>query len=119
LLEQSKGDPDGLAGLHRDHFELIYNAKAFRLDEGLTPFELKSNRKLKTLQRLVELLDDSGQAPAAHQALRRYTRESFEAPGEWQTWFKTNRDRIFFTDVGGYRFLRRQFSSALRTDLSR
>jgi hypothetical protein len=24
LLEQSKGDPDALAGLYREHFELIY-----------------------------------------------------------------------------------------------
>jgi hypothetical protein len=66
---------------------------------------LKSNRELETLQRLIELLDDSGQAPAAHKALGRYTRESFETPGEWQTWFKTNRDRTFFTDVRGYKFL--------------
>ena len=42
---------------------------------------LKSNRKLETLQRLIELLDDPGQAPAARQALGRYTRESFETPG--------------------------------------
>jgi hypothetical protein len=51
------------------------------------------------------LLGDSQQAPAARKALGRYTRESFETPEEWQTWFTKNRDRIFFTDVGGYKFL--------------
>jgi hypothetical protein len=33
LLEQSKGDPDALAKLYQDHFELICYEKAVRLDE--------------------------------------------------------------------------------------
>ena len=49
---------------------------------------------------MIELLGDSRQASAARKVLGRYTRETFETPGEWQTWFKKNRDRIFFVYVG-------------------
>ena len=66
---------------------------------------LKSNRKLETLQWLTELLGDAKCAPDARKALGRYTRESFQTPEEWQAWFKKSRDRIFFTNAGGYKFL--------------
>ena len=84
---------------------MIYYDKGFRLDEDLPRLGLKSNRKLETLQRLTELLGGSQHALEAQKALRRYTRESFQTPGEWQAWFKKSRDRIFFTDAGGYKFL--------------
>ncbi len=105
LLAKYKGDPNAIAGFYQDHFELIYYDKGFRLDEDLPRLGLKSNRKLETLQRLTELLGDSQHALEARKALRRYTRESFQTPGEWQAWFKKSRDRIFFTDAGGYKFL--------------
>ena len=66
---------------------------------------LQSNRKVETLQRLIELLDDPKQAAAARRGLARYTRETFQTPQEWRAWFAKSRDRIYFTDVGGYKFL--------------
>ena len=66
---------------------------------------LKSNRNVETLKRLIALLDDTQEAPAARKLLARCTRESFQSPEQWQSWFKKNRDRIYFTDVGGYKFL--------------
>ena len=105
LLAKSKGEAGALAKCYQDDLELIYRDKVFRVDEDLRLLGLKSNRKLETLQRLIELLGDPRQGPAARKSLGRYTRESFETPGEWQTWFTKNRGRIFFTDVGGYKFL--------------
>ena len=105
LLEKSKGDADALAKCYQDNLELIYYDKVFRVDEDLRLLGLKSNRKLETLQRLIELLGDPRQAPVARGALRRYTQESLETPQTWRAWFEKNRDRIYFTDVGGYKFL--------------
>ena len=105
LLAKSKGDADALAKCYQDNLELIYYDKVFRVDEDLRLLGLKSNRKLETLQRLIELLADPPPAPAAGKALRRYTRESLETPQAWRAWFEKNRGRIYFTDVGGYKFL--------------
>jgi len=30
---------------------------------------------------------------------------SFETPQQWRKWLETHRDHIFFTDVGGYKFM--------------
>jgi hypothetical protein len=105
LLEKYKGDPDGLAKFYQDRFELIYRDNVYRVDEDLPALGLKSNRQLETLQRLIAALDDSRQAPAARKALARYTRESFETPRQWHDWFDRQHDRIYFTDVGGFKFL--------------
>lgn len=105
LLEKSKGDADALAKLYEDNLELVYENHGFFIDTELRGLGLQSNRKLATLQRLIELLDDPGHAAAARKELRRYTREAFEAPKEWRAWFEKNRKRIYFTDVGGYKFL--------------
>jgi hypothetical protein len=104
LLEKFKDDSNGMARYYQDHFELIYYQRGFHIDADLSALGLKSNRKVETLQRVIELLGDPAQAPAARKVLGRYTRESFETPDQWQAWFKENRDRLFFSDVGGYKF---------------
>jgi len=50
-------------------------------------------------------LQDDAHADTARRLLARYTNQSFESAEEWQSWFESNRDRIFFSDVGGYKFL--------------
>ncbi len=36
--------------------------------------------------------------------LKRYTNENFDNAGEWRKWLDQNRSRLFFSDVGGYKF---------------
>lgn len=105
LRAKFKGDPNGLVQFYKDRLEFIYRDGVFRVDDDLPPLGLKSNRTLATLQRLIELLDDPTHEPAARKALARYTVESFATAGEWRAWFDKNRTRIYFTDVGGYKFL--------------
>jgi len=105
LLDKSKGDAALLAKFYQDNLELVYRDKKYCIDLELPAMGLQSNRKVETLKRLIELLDDPRHAADAREALRRYTRESFETPQEWRAWFEKSRDRIYFTDVGGYKFL--------------
>jgi hypothetical protein len=35
---------------------------------------------------------------------RRYTDVAFDTPQQWQQWLDSNRDRLYFTDIGGYKF---------------
>jgi hypothetical protein len=105
LRRQFSGNPEGLAKYYQDRIELIYRDKVYLADEDLPLLGLKSNRTLETLQRLIGLLDQPTQQEAARKLLRRYTSESFETAKEWRDWFDQNSQRIFFTDVGGYKFM--------------
>ncbi len=105
LLKQYPGDPEGLAKYYQERMERIYHENLFRVDDDLPAMGLQSNRKLQTLEHLIELLDNAQQAPAARKALGRYTQESFQTALEWREWLDKNRGRIYFTDVGGFKFL--------------
>ena len=41
----------------------------------------------------------------AARILARYTNESFDSAGAWREWVDANRDRLYFTETGGYKFL--------------
>jgi len=105
LTKKYEGDPDGLVQYYRDNFELIYRDRAFRIDSELKLLGMDSNRSLDTLERLIGLLQDDTHADTARLMLARYTNQSFQNADGWKRWFGENRDRIFFSDVGGYKFL--------------
>jgi hypothetical protein len=96
--------PDGVRADYRENLELIYWDKGWRIDTDLKTLGLTSNRKVESLRRLIELLDDAQHAATARKLLSRYTECSFETPAQWRQWFEENRDRFYFTDVGGYKF---------------
>jgi hypothetical protein len=104
LMEKYQGDPNGLVQYYKTDFELIYRDKVYRIDSELKLLGLDSNRSVDTLERLVGLLRDQTHADTARGLLARYTNESFASAEQWQQWLTANRDRIFFSDVGGYKF---------------
>jgi hypothetical protein len=103
-LEKYGRNPKALAKYYKDNCELIYWDKVYRIDEDLRQIGIESNRMVSTMSRLINLLNDGNKAGTARLLLNRYTEESFETPDEWFEWFERNRDRIFFSDVGGYKF---------------
>jgi len=105
LMQKYKGDPDGLAGYYRRNLDLIYRERTFLVDAELAELGLASNRSVETLGKLIEMFEDGQKGKTARQLLTRYTNESFASKRQWQQWFEANRERIFFTDVGGYKFL--------------
>lgn len=86
------------------NFELIYRDSNFLIDKKLQELGITSNRKIATLETLIELLDDQEKSKTAEIALKRYTGMTFETPKQWRQWLEQNRDRIFFSDFGGYKF---------------
>jgi hypothetical protein len=105
IYNKYKSDPNGLTQYYQTSLEWVYHDRVFRVDEDLKALGIESNRKLSTLERLISMLDDPSKATAAQTLLSRYTRVSFDTPQQWRQWFDANRDRIFFTDVGGYKFV--------------
>jgi hypothetical protein len=104
LYDRYHADPNGLTQYYRDNLEWVYRDQMFRVDEELKGLGLDSNRKVESLRRLIELLSDAQHAATAKKLLGRYTDQPFEAPQHWRQWFEENKERIYFTDVGGYKF---------------
>jgi hypothetical protein len=106
ITEKFLGEPNGLVQHYKDNIEFIYMDldRQFRIDNELKSLGLKSNRKIETLEKLISLLKDEKHAETARSLLTQYTNESFQSQEQWQSWFQNDKDRIFFSDVGGFKF---------------
>jgi hypothetical protein len=98
LWDQYHADPNGLVAYYRTNLEFIYRDNVFHVDEELKSLGLLSNRKVETLERLFSLRQDETHREVAQRLLDRYT-------GGFTGYdLKNGRDRIYFTDIGGYKF---------------
>lgn len=105
LLRKYRGDPQGMFAHYMRNYELIYlEDGVYRIDTELKSLGIPSNRKLETLERLIGLLGDREKSKKAVTLLGRYTLVSFETADQWEAWFRENCDRIYFSDIGGYKF---------------
>lgn len=104
LQEKYKGDPDGLVKYYLDDYELIYRDRHFAIDKELKSLGIQSNREIETLERLIECLGERKHARTARLLLGRYTDQTFSGSAHWKDWLTANRDRIYFSDFGGYKF---------------
>lgn len=98
LYEKYHADPEGLAAYYKANLELVYRDKVYRVDDELKSLGFDSNRKVETLERLFELRKDETKRELAQKLIDRYT------DGKTTFDFQTGRDRIYFTDLGGYKF---------------
>jgi hypothetical protein len=64
-----------------------------------------SNRSFDLLETCIDQVDgDTDEAVRARRLLERYTGESFGDADGWRGWYREHRDRLYFTDTGGYLF---------------
>jgi hypothetical protein len=104
LYERYHADPNGLTRYYEENIEWVYRDRVFKVDEELKALGIDSNRKLASLERLIELLDDAEHSAVAQRLLVRYGDPGFVLPAHWREWFEQDTHRIYFTDVGGYKF---------------
>ena len=104
LYNEYGKNADGLVQYYKENLEFVYHDKVFLVDHELKKLGLNSNRKISTLERLTKLLDNREESDLAERLLKRYTEQSFWSKRGWQNWFEQNRERIFFSDFGGYKF---------------
>ncbi|MDM3870966.1 hypothetical protein QSV34_06310 [Porticoccus sp. W117] len=64
-----------------------------------------ANNNPAILDRSIALLEQGDQVELAQRVLARYTTQQFETPQQWRQWFDSNQDKLFFTEVGGYKFM--------------
>jgi hypothetical protein len=105
----SEKDEDKLLAYFRENIELMcyqqsHSSNKYFIDEELKSLGSISNRKPETLKTLISLLRDPQKEQLARKLLSRYTDEKHSTPEEWEAWLKESEDRIFFSDVGGFKF---------------
>ncbi|MBS1605697.1 MAG: protein-disulfide reductase DsbD N-terminal domain-containing protein, partial [Bacteroidetes bacterium] len=91
---------------YRDNYEYYYplDAYSLQLDEDAQRLGI-SNRKVEILEKCVSLLERGKDTAMAMRVLRRYTMERFAAAAEWRAWLTQNKDRLFYTEAGGFKFI--------------
>lgn len=91
-----------------DNIDFMYcDPKAFfsySIDEDVQKIGI-SNHSVKLLETCIKMLKDNKDPDLALRVLKRYTTEDFATAKEWKAWYKSVKDRLFFTETGGYKFM--------------
>ncbi|MEG2340693.1 MAG: protein-disulfide reductase DsbD family protein [Odoribacter sp.] len=74
------------------------------VDEDVKSLGIPNNDQ-KLLDTAIGLLEKGQDTEKACRILNRYTLCRFITPGEWRNWYETNKNRLFFTEAGGWLFL--------------
>jgi hypothetical protein len=114
LYEAHGSDVDGYAAWYAENLEYLRWSEddyRFVLDPNAKALGL-SNRELDSLWAAVDLIFDADekddeideQSARALVFLARYTGQPLGTRAEWTAWLDQVEERLFFSDVGGYRF---------------
>lgn len=76
---------------------------ALQIDEDLKKLGIGNDEK-SMFPVCIKLLKDDSKSEMAKRALKRYTGME-KTQKEWGQWFEENRDKLFFTEAGGYKWL--------------
>ncbi len=108
LQRQFGNDPQRYLEYYRDNLEFLFPTETtsipFTVDEDVKALGL-SNRHSALLDKCVSMLQHGDRPELAQQILKRYTTENFPDAKSWEDWLKANRSRLYFTDVGGFKFM--------------
>lgn len=63
------------------------------------------NNDIRLLDTCISMLEKKENTELATRILQRYTLCRFTSPLEWRKWFDANRDKMFFTESGGWLWL--------------
>jgi hypothetical protein len=103
IKEEVGLDADELEKYFHDNLELLHPGKhSFVIDEDLEQLGV-SNRKLEFFDALVARLAKDPDDPLVPLLLDRYAK-SLTTAAELVDWLKQNRQALFFSDVGGFRW---------------
>ena len=107
VRRQLGNDPNQYIAYYREALEFLRpktgSSFPFEVDKDVQGLGL-SNRKLELLDQCVSMLERNDRTELALRILRRYTTQDFSDAQGWRSWLDANRRRLFFTEVGGYKF---------------
>ncbi len=94
-----------------DNYDYLYQVEPsvrgsvnFAIDPDAKTLGIPNN-DIRLLETCVRMLKQKDRPEMAQRLLKRYTNETFDTAKQWKKWLKKNRSKLFFTDVGGYKFM--------------
>lgn len=84
--------------------EMFYNLV---VDEDVKSLKI-ANSDVRLLDKAITMLEKNKseeETAKAQRILDRYTLCTFEQPSQWRKWYETYKDKLFFTEAGGFVFL--------------
>ena len=105
LIETLGGDQDKWSEQAKANLEYISGPEEYKfgIDTDVKAMGV-SNRKIESLETWIGMMEKDDDAARARKLLTRFTDQTFDAAADWRKWLNENRDRLFFSDVGGYRW---------------
>lgn len=104
LWASTGGDGDKLGEYYRKHLEFLLPTadQVFAADPDLIALNV-SNRRPEFFERVLERLDADAQDTTARRLLSRYAPDASRMdPPALRKWLEENRQRLYFTDTGGF-----------------
>ncbi|KQM72891.1 hypothetical protein ASE74_21570 [Pedobacter sp. Leaf216] len=91
---------------YRQNYEYFYPSGVYSLQLDRDAQKLGiSNRKVALLDKCVSLLESNTDVAMAQRLLERYTVEKFNKAADWRKWLDQNRNNLFYTEAGGFKFM--------------
>lgn len=100
---------------YRQNYEYFYPSGTYTLQLDRDAQKLGiSNRKLAILEKCVSLLEAHKDTELALRVLQRYTTEKFITASEWRNWLNKNKNNLFYTESGGFKFMVNTFGKRIK-----
>lgn len=107
LFEKLGTDEAAYAEYYKENYDYFYGGEGlYNLveDEDVKSLGIPNN-DIRLLDKAISMLENGMEADKAKRILERYTLCRFSSPQEWRKWLTDNRDKIFFTEAGGWLYL--------------
>ncbi len=100
-------DVEAFHSFLNDNKPYLYGAAMFYnliVDEDVKSLQIPNTDK-RVLDAAISLWESGKDVEKARRILNRYTLCTFETPQQWRKWYDSNKDRLFFSQAGGWYFL--------------
>ena len=105
LLKKFDNDKEKCKQYYLDNWDYAYatGMSKFFVDKDAKAMGIALNDK-KILEACIQMLNKKESFEKGIRLLKKYTNQFFETKTEWEKWYSTNKDQLFFSEVGGYKF---------------
>lgn len=99
-------DEEAYAKYFKENYDYFYSEGFYNifLDNDVKAWGIP-NYDHRLLDKAITALEQGTDTDRARRVLTRYTMADFQTPAEWRKWYDTYKDKMFFTESGGWKFL--------------
>lgn len=89
---------------NKDYFYSEDKMYVITVDEDVKSLRIPNTDK-RLLDKCITMLEKGQDVDKAKRILDRYTLLNYKTASEWRNWYEKNKNKIFFTETGGYYFM--------------